>query len=413
MKTNTNVKPIIKKTKNFETIKICLLFPWKYKKENIANNCILPYMLRYMCEKYDTEEKFNKAKLKLQILSLEVFYESIGDEGAFCFSLIIPDSKYLNNKQIQDTIDFLSEIVYHPKVIDKGFDQFELEREINNLQTSISNTKKNLRGYINYIMPTLLDEKGICKRGIVYHMNLIDKLTPQSLYKVYQKTIQSKSPYCFVIGNVDKKMISSYLEEKFLNKEQIKYGNNFDHFLTPKSKPNIVIKEKDFKQSAVCLAFKVKDYDKKDKIGLQLINSLLRYPSTNLLFNKLRSEEGLVYETTSTIHSRFGTLQLKAFTSREKLEYTKDKMLEVINDLKNEKLVTTLLNAINEDYRIALLEDKDSLGFTLDCIIDKYLGIMDYPEEIYKQRLKYSAKDISQLVSRLQVDTILYVKEKK
>ena len=409
-----DIKPVIKGSKRFETIKIRLVFPFIEKEEDIVYDTLLPKMLNYMCQKYPTEESFKKAKLEKYIISCHCHCSVLGTSGFFCFNLSIPDVKILSNQELEDAVSFLSEVVYKPKIINNGFDKFELTREINNLKLDIDNSQKYLRGYIANKIPNLVDNVGIYKRGVNNKVKEIDQVTPAKLYKFYQKNIQSKSPYCFAYGNVNKKFLNNLFKKYFGNKEVNCFKSKINYFLQPfREKPQIIVKQKDFKQSAVCLVFKITNYSNKDKVALNLVGSLLRNSTTNLLFNKLRIEEGLVYSADVLTKSRYGLLELRAFMDDDKLEYAKDKMLEIINDLKNERKINPLLKILNEDYKVGMIEDKDDNTYLLDIIMDQYFHIGTSSKKAYKKRKRCKAKDISKLVKRLKLDTILYVKENK
>lgn len=66
-KINLPTKPIFIENKNFQTILISIIFPYQEKITDLAKQTLLPNMLLFMNENYQTEEEFQKKKSKKTI----------------------------------------------------------------------------------------------------------------------------------------------------------------------------------------------------------------------------------------------------------------------------------------------------------------------------------------------------------
>ncbi len=407
------IKPFINQTKDFETITIRLVFPFEEQIDNLAKNEILPNMLVYMSQKYDTEEKFKTQKLENYILSLNCSTHVIGTSGFFIFNLVIPDPKILPENRLKEALELLKETVYNPKVDDNGFDQFQLNREIKNIKISLENCPKNLRGYISYRVDKLLDDENIYSRDLIYYQEQLEELDTKSLFKYYQEVIQKNNPYIFVSGNIDKTTITNLLKKYFydISKNYAPCLKNYNYFLVPRKDAQIIKDIKNFKQSGICIVFKIKNFSIADQNILKQVRNLLNFQSTRLLFNKLRTQEKLIYSASAKSSSRFGLLKIEAFVDKNKLEYTKEKILEVIEEIKDEKYIQNLLPTIIEDYRLSRLRLLDDRYFKLDDIMDQFLGLSKKYDDVYQEMISIKAKDITNLTSRFVLDTILYVQE--
>ena len=73
----------------------------------------------------------------------------VSRETFFTYSMIIPNKKALGLDMLDKQFEFFEKFVYHPKIVDGGFDSFELEREKKDLKMRIANGIKNLRVYRN------------------------------------------------------------------------------------------------------------------------------------------------------------------------------------------------------------------------------------------------------------------------
>ena len=135
------------KNNDFHTIQVKLVFPFYDTEEDIAHLALLPSLLSYSNEIYNTEESFQKNKQRKYILSTGCGKTIIGNNVFFTFSMIVPDIKSLGKDLLEEQFDFYEKMIYYPKVINGAFDEFDLEREKKDLKTQISNGLKNLGVY--------------------------------------------------------------------------------------------------------------------------------------------------------------------------------------------------------------------------------------------------------------------------
>ena len=93
------------------------------------------------------------------------------------------------------------------------------------------------------------------------------------------------------------------------------------------------------------------------------------------------------------------------------MEEAKEGMLEVMEQLKDETLVDSLLDKIRERKRNGLERQKDNCYALFDDYIMDYLEINNSATKRYEMMQKVTAQDIHSLVDRFQLDTIYFVKE--
>ncbi len=403
----------IKKTKNFETFYFRIVFPYEEKDEDIAKIHLLPKMLIYMNEKLPTEEEFKKYKLAHYILSFSAHHVVLGTSGFFVFNLVTVDNHILKDNDLDLIISFLADCIYHPKIINNGFDNFELEREKETLALSIKNAHLHLGSYLDIKIPEYVDDVGIFKRSITRHLADIESLTSQELYQFYQEHIASKRPYIFCIGNINKNQIIKIFNKYFDDsKPLMKSAKAYNHFLKAHAKPKFIEEEKDFKDCSVNLVFKFQNLKPEERYLTTIINKLLTSESTNLLFNKLRVEEGLVYSVDTINSSRFNVFEIFAFTSANNLDKVKNKILEVINDLKKEELINSLLEKLKEEYKLSLISKKNYQNDLLNDVMNEYFEMIPPQKQRTKNMLNSNTKDIIDLVNRMKLDLCFMVKEK-
>ena len=415
MKTLTlPTKPIFIKNENFQTILINIIFPYQEKEEELAKQALLPATLVYMTEKYPTEELFQKKLKENYILSYSARQITIGTTAAFNFHLEIPDKKTLKKDVIEKQVELFSEAIFHPKIENEGFDNFELKREKENLKLKIRNSEKSFKAYLSNQTAKLVDNEGIFSRNLKNHLSQIDEITPQNLYDYWKEKIKNNTPIIFIMGNIEEKEITPIIEKYFIkyDKEYQTLETDYIHYLTPyRTTPQKITEEKEFRDSAISLIYKVKDMKQEDNILLSLVHSLLTSLSSRLLNKKLRDEYNLIYSSEVTFFPNYGLLKITAYINPKNKDIVVEKIKEVLNSLKDENKITPLLEKIKERRRINLIRSLDNKYSIMNDNIFKTLKIDYTSEESYNLLKEKTAKDVAEFIDRLSLDTTYFLKE--
>lgn len=415
MKTLTlPTKPIFIKNENFQTILINIIFPYQEKEEELAKQALLPAMLVYITEKYPTEELFQKQLKENYILSYSARQITIGTTAAFNFHLEIPDKKTLKKDVIEKQVELFSEAIFHPKIENEGFDNFELKREKENLKLKIRNSEKSFKAYLSNQTAKLVDNEGIFSRNLKDHLSQIDEITPQNLYDYWKEKIKNNTPIIFIMGNIEEKEITPIIEKYFIkyDKEYQTLETDYIHYLTPyRTTPQKITEEKEFRDSAISLIYKVKDMKQEDNILLSLVHSLLTSLSSRLLNKKLRDEYNLIYSSEVTFFPNYGLLKITAYINPKNKNLVEEKIKEVLNSLKDENKITPLLEKIKERRRINLIRSLDNKYSIMNDNIFKTLKIDYTSEESYNLLKEKTAKDVAEFIDRLSLDTTYFLKE--
>lgn len=413
MKINIQKKPYILNNKDFRTIQIHVMFPIKIKKENLAYINILPNMLQFMNNKYPSEDKFLLAKKKIYILYTNCEYYRIGLNGFFTFDMIIPDTNSLKENLLEKQFSLFSEMIYNPLIENDCFTSFELEKEKKNILFDIDDSLKNIGTYQNLRLKEIIDEDNILSLNLARNTDLINKVTPSNLYKYYKKIIINNSPIIFVMGNVDEnkinKLCNKYLYKNFKNKE---INIELDHFMNTRDKILEVTEDSSFNNSCLSIVYKVKDANEFDYIYLNYVRDILTSISLGLLSKTLREDLEIVYSVKVQPYSRYGLLEIKAFINKNNMELAKNKIIEIVDSLKNPEVFKDELNNLIERQRLDVIEKKDNKYIIFDDYIYSTLNIDDTLEEYYEKYKNISCEDISNFVNRLVLDTIYFLKEK-
>ena len=406
-------KPIIIHNENFQTILIDIMFPYQEKTEDLAKQALLPAMLNYMTEKYPTERNFQNTLKENYVLSYSVDQKSIGTTAFINFQLTIPDKKALKKDVLESQIKLLSEAIYYPKTKNNAFDAFEFNREKENLKLRMNNNEKSFKPYLNRKVRELVDTEGIFSKSLYNHQNLIEETTEKNLYDYYKERILKTTPIIFVMGNITEEEINPIIEKYFpTTKKTQSIKTDYFHYLEPfKTKPQEITEEKHFKDSSLSLVYKVENMKEEDTILLGLLKKLLTSQSTRLLNKKLRDEYNLVYSSNVTFYPNFGILEITAYINPLNKDLALEKILEVMNDIKQEKELRPLIEKIIRRRKTILIRSLDNKYSILTNEIYKKLDIAYTDKESYDLLTKVTEEDLLEFLSRLKLDTIYFLKE--
>ena len=407
-------KPKILRNNDFQTIQIKVAFPYKTSVEDLAKIQLLPPMINHINNKYKTEEEMQKEKKRLFILSSSVYNCTIGDIGCLSFNLIVPDKQSLGEVDIEKQLEFFRNFIYNPFVENDKFSEFELEREIKNLKLSMDNAFKNLRPYHGIKLKELIDDVGILTRDVIYHQDLIEKVTTSNLYDFYNQLVTNNKPAIFIMGNVDDNISDLCQKYLYLNEfDSSSIEGNLFNFFDVRNDITNVTEKSNFKDSSLSYVYKIKDMKEDEYVKLNLIRDLLNSLSSRLLDKKLRDENELIYSGYAMSYPHYGAFEITTFINKNNVDLVKEKIPELISDIKNTKLIEPLLDNIKDRKRINLLRKPDDKYAIFGDFVSKELGIDDTEEEYFELVKKVTAKDLSIFVDRFVLDTIYYLEEEE
>lgn len=402
------MKPIIKHTKCFNTIHIEFLFPFKLNTENIADISILPLLLVKTNKQYPTEDSFRKALIDNYIIDIGCSVKTIAYQRFLIFTLIIPDVKTIKEDYTKKSIEFFIKTIYEPNIVNNQFDSkiFEENRQI--LITRMHNDLKNVDFYNYQQLINLVDIKGEAKKNLVNHQEQLENLNPQTTFQLYQQIVLEKSPYIYVIGDIDDK-INDYFDN--FRKEQFPIDSDLTYY-TPKISDEVVIKEevKPFFKSCLNYVYNVKNMTKNDIVYLQLVGNLLSSGSSDLLMKYLRHEGKLVYHADSSVFSNYGVLLIEAWIAKSSKEKAMELIGKVMEEIKKRETIEQVLDDIKEENRLQLIRSKDSqISMLNQMIYAENLKVSLEENERYEIIKKVTVDDLLKFIDRLELNVIYYL----
>lgn len=408
-------KPYILKNKDFKTILVSVMFPFKIFENDLAFVNLLPNMLQYMNNKYSSEEAFLTIKKELYILGTRCGYQCIGEYGYFYFDMVIPDTFSLKDNLLDEQFKLFNEMIYNPLIKNNGFLDFELNKEINNLNISMDNALKNFEPYQNIRVKEIMDDQGILSRDLIRHRKLLNSVNTKNLYDYYKVTIKNNQPVVFVMGNVFENEIKKLCDKYLFNKsfDEKVFDAELFYFLKPRKEILEITESSKFKDSSISIIYKVKDMCEDDIIYINCVCDLLNSLSSRMLSKVLRDENNIVYSCGARSYSHYGAIEIIALINKENKDLARSKIIEVMSSLKDSTKFEDNLNNLKERKKLNLIRKPDNKWEVFHDYFNSSLDISWTVEEYYEKFVNIKASDISRFVDRLVLDTVYFLKEEE
>lgn len=236
--------------------------------------------------------------------------------------------------QLDTTLEILDEILNR-----STFDDNEIEKQRNTILSKIKQRRDVPMNVALEEFKTLIFENSVYS-----HTNkILEKTLPnvkrENIIDYYNNIFDSKNIIVSINGNVD----SNRMAEVFGSILSPKSNKKFEYSsynITKITAPKTVSKQiKNLQTAWLFMGWQTAGVgDKKDFVTLKVINTLLGSGLSSRLYRNLRESDGLAYQLGSAYSPQMlgGTFMSYIGTNPNTLEYSREKMLNEINRLKNE-----------------------------------------------------------------------------
>lgn len=195
---SNGVDGLFVKNTRFNTTLISFNFFLPLKKETVAVNALLPFMLTTGSKKYPDFSKLNLKLSRLYGATLSASSEKIGDYQMLKMAVSVIGDKYtLDDESLTfEACGLLSELIFEPNVENGAFLDADVERE---KRKAIEHIQGEMSEKRIYAKQRLIEEMyknepyGLSKCGTVEQ---VEKITGQELFAAWENML--KSAYCFV-----------------------------------------------------------------------------------------------------------------------------------------------------------------------------------------------------------------------
>jgi len=210
-------------------------------------------------EKYNTKNKIAIIGEELYGANITASFGISGNAESFIFSLEFLNPKYTEDKYMNDTLDFLCEVLFNPNVKDNKFDETYFNLIKKDVITKCKSVKDNPGLYASIEYAKIMYNGTPSSYSTIPNIEEVEKVTPEKLYKKYAELFNGNYKIDIVInGEIDDKIIG-IIENKFKN---VKGSNKKLSFKIEHTYDKKVIEKVDtlpFNQSKLYVGYRLND----------------------------------------------------------------------------------------------------------------------------------------------------------
>lgn len=403
------------KTDKFKNCHMEITFYDNAKKEELGMRNFLVDMLCHSSKNYP---KRKDIVIKLEELYQSFFYgvsSKVGNMVMSTFSYDFINPSFVNDKKyLQNVLKFPFEIIENPNVVDESFDERSFNIIKKRILSDIESIKENPTNYAFRRALINMDQDSITSSSVLGTKEEIENITPESLFKYYDKFFNNSLCNIYIIGNLDMDEVVKIISESFHN-NCIK-----NHQVMPfvenkkRRKPLVVKEESNFGQTNLVMGFNLDNLTKEERhYTLTVFDEILCNGGLNTKIYKYLREENQLCYSVSSICSKYDNLYYIYVSLDEKNVELAIKLIKkaikemakgIITDEEYECAEKQLLNSLKvvQDNQSSLINN-----YTFHSIVGNPL--FDEIKENYKNITK---KAVSNLGKKLKLNFIYTLKGK-
>lgn len=402
------------KNNRFKTTRIEVIFRLNVNKDNIYLYTFLCDLLNYSYKECPTKRDMN---LKAKDLYNTFFsFNSIvlGSSLTVYASTSFINPEYIDEKDYLDKVikTFFS-FILKPNVTNREFDQTSFNVVKNNILIDIDAIEENPNRKAMRNAFNLMDKDSITSAYKLGKRVDVERITPSSIYEVYENLINNAVVDIFVSGSTDLDNVT-FLIDKYYDNKNIRDGK-FNYFIENKEVFKIK-KKKDidkFDQSQLLMLYNVNNVTKYERdIVFVVLNYILGNGGLrSKIYRYVREDNSLCYRI-SSMYLKFDSLLFISsslvYENVEKTITLVDKAIkemkkgifteEDIDDAKKNLLMSININLKNPN---SILDNME-----MNYFMDTYL--LEEKKELIS---KVTKEDIIKLAKKIRANTYYCLQE--
>ena len=394
----------------FKEMHIVLYFTKEADLLNAPKGNLLCSNLTYSSKKYNTKSKIATRGEELYGAKVSANFGFNGNTQDFIFGLQMLNPKYTEDKFLDESLDFLYEIVFNPNVKNNHFNEETFNILKKDYVNSIKSIKDNPNEYATMIYDSIM-YKGTIMEKYVPDVEEIESITNESLYEYYKTLFNGEYKIDIVIYGENASSIVDKVSNKFGN---IK-GNNkkLDFYINHKYSDKLIEKTKvtKFKQSKLYLGYRLKDltYHERTHV-IRLYNLILGSMSDSLLFNYVREKYSLCYSIGSGFNKYSPSLTIYSGINKTNYEEAKKRILEAMELMKDKNVINKYINQAKEATNIYINSFYDDIYGQINHYYFEQFDIVEDVEELRKNINNVTLDEIIALNNKIHLSVIFYMK---
>lgn len=302
------------KTDKFKSIKIKINLKRKITKEDITYRNLLVNLLMESTKKSPTSRLIEIESENLYNVGFGSGTNVSGNYHIMSFECNFLNEKYTEEGMNEKSLQFFLNFLFEPNIMNGEFHEKAFNISKNMLRDDIASYDDAPGRYANFKLLEAMVPNTPTSYNSYGYLDILETITPKSLYEYYESVLKSDLIDIFVIGDVDKEQIKSLIKNNF-NIRTLKKESN-THFLENKkfkSRFYIIKEQKKLEQSTLLLGYKIEPMTEREKMYVSYVFSyILGGGPDSKLFKNVREKNSLCYSIHSSIYGISDLMVIKA-----------------------------------------------------------------------------------------------------
>ncbi len=402
------------KTDKFKTITIKVLFRRVIEKDEVTIRNVLSDMFMQSTKKYNSKRDLTIKAQDLYALEVATHNSRFGNYITTSFNVCALNDKYTEKGNFKDSVEFLSEVIFNPDVVDEKFNKEKLDIVKNNARLALNSIKEDSSNYSLIRLLEEFDDESPVSYRLAGYLDDLDKINEVNLYQYYLSMIKNDLVDIFVLGDINSdevsEMFRSFFKLRTFKKCEVPYLLE-EKKVRSRREFNEKIDNSQSKLAIVCRTNDLSEYER--NYVLTLYNVIFGGSSDSKLFKEVREENSLCYTIYSVANKMDKLLLIKAGIDKSNYEKTVKLIEKDMDDMTKGKFSESDINIAREYFITAL----DEVLENPERIIDNYLMTeligTDSVEVKREMIMKVTKEEIIKVAKKVKLDTIFLLEGTK
>ena len=382
-------------------------------REEAALNALLPAVLLRGCESAPDLRAITLRLDDLYGAAVGAQLRRVGDYQTTGLSCSFMREEYaLNGEQVfGPMIAFLEELLLCPVTENGVFSPEFVESEKRNLLAAIAAQRNDKRAYAGQQMIKRMckgDSFGIPRYG---EKEDVEAITPESLYAHYEKVLRESPVHIFYVGGAKPEKIAQLLRPVFEKLPR-------DPISLPVQTPFRDLggcretETMDVAQGKLCMGFTTPTTLRDDGFAaMQLFNTVFGSGMVSKLFMKIREEQSLCYDISSSYHGSKGIITVAAGIDCNMDGKVEEEILRQLKACQDGDISDLELSAAKQALLTQLRSTHDSPGAIEGYYATAALsGLTLTPEDYIRAVEQATAEDVAAAARTVQLHTVYFLR---
>ena len=394
------------KTNKFRTVNVSVVFRRVIKKQDITIRNVLSNMLLQSSKNYNDKRLLAIKSQDLYSANVSNHTYRLGNYIFTNFDLEVLLDKYTESGNFEESLKYLSEIIFKPDVYNKKFKEDKLEIVKTKISNNLSTIKENSSMYTLIRLNEVFNSGPISYRVNGYVEDLED-INTANLYNYYDSFINHDLVDIFVVGDVsndDIKLIKKYFKFRTVKRRRIPYKLDRFRVRSRKLKGKETISNSQTKVGIMCPIGKLSDFE--EKYVLPIYNYIFGGCTESKLFREVREKHSLCYGIRSMINKFDNTMMILSGIDKSNYDKCIKLIEEELQNMRWGKFTKKEIAMAKEYYKTSLEEIMESPGSIMTNGLVTDILKLDSIDKRLDNIMKVEKNDIIKVSKKIKMDTI-------